>query len=248
MDNCKDVVNARSHLYNNEGNSLRPYYYLFERSDERGLFRLRLNYKYHKIRQKHYIRFTKQSRGFSNEYISQSNLMSLFKIAMFEFLGRYIVNVGSIVSINRKRIQSTTVDLGEQDDCGHVWYQGFMYSGYETVYDPLMSLPQSSEPTWISDCAPIVKIVHSLPESVNILSFCKFVRSVLFDEDDDAIIAMNYPIVRMVQITNEILRVYNLIRIKGNLNESLEYLNASITPTLYDLEFTIGLMRWRKSS
>lgn len=230
------VVDARSQLYSNESNSLRPYYYIFERHDDRGLFRLRMNYKYHKIRQKRNIRFTKQTRGYSYEYVHHSNIVSLFKIAMFEYLGRCVVNVGSIVSRGRRPIQSMRVDIGEPDERGHVWYHGKMYNEYTVVSEP----PPDEVYT-----EPLIRVVHPLPERVALLDFCTFARDVLFDGDEKSTVAMNKVITRVVVCTNEILRIYNLMKYNNNITESVEFLNASITPTLYDFEFAIGLMRWK---
>lgn len=259
-------------LYNNNSNSSRPYYYIFGKNDPRGLYRLRLNFKHHKFQQRHCLRFTKNSRGFGTRYVHHSNIMSLLKIAMFEYLGRCVANLGDVLIRNRQRIRSCVAEVRTPSQDGTVWYQGEMYQEC-IIHDPLTVHQRHEDSSWIDDCVPVIKYIRHepedrdeccqstssnlashrwsrvcgarLPERVNLLRFAEYVKVVVCDGDDDSVVALNHAISRTVAMTNEILSIYSLIAKKDSLSDALEYVNAALMPTLYDFEFVIGLMRWK---
>lgn len=232
----------QTRMHNNEGSILRPFYYFFAADDARGLFRMKLNFNLHNLNQSKSISFTKQTRGYSYEYLLLEHIISLLRIAMFEFLGRRVLNVGTIVSKNRERIRSTDIVLGKLDEKGPVYYQGKMYDSQRFKVN---SKPYLKDTSWMSDCQPKVHIEKALPKTVDALAFCEYIKETLLDNDENAVTAINYPIMRIIQMTNDALSTYHIIRKFDGVKEAIEYAYNKLTPTLYDFELTISILQWK---
>lgn len=114
----------------------------------------------------------------------------------------------------------------------------------ETSYNDIPLSEDGSRVYWRDVCKPLIKKTKTLPLRVPALEFCIHVKTVLGDGDDAFVRECNYPIMRVIHETNNILRLYWQLHENMDRDSAESYADSYLTPSIYDFESVLCTLSW----